>query len=207
MEACLAEIKSSKQGIQEEIKATQDNFESWIAEVQETTESTQNEVQVLKKRFEERTQPALDYRRLKRLLESGSWMRADKETFNRILEIADSQRDGRLNEENIDQVLIEELRIIDQLWTKYSNGRFGFSVQFEIYQDLGGTQKYDDKIWKDFGNKVGWYISNQWIWYRYVNFRGIAPSGHLPARVWDSYEGRGVGSLHSLMPKLIEFGF
>ena len=31
------------------------------------------------------------------------------------------------------------LRVIDRLWTTYTGGRFGFSVQLKIYQDVGGT--------------------------------------------------------------------
>ncbi|CCQ59603.1 GUN4 domain-containing protein, partial [Crocosphaera watsonii] len=39
----------------------------------------------------------------------------------------------------------EDLRIIDQLWVKYSNGQFGFSVQKQIYMDeLGGTKMYNE---------------------------------------------------------------
>ncbi len=30
-----------------------------------------------------------------------------------------------------------DLRTIDQLWVRYSNGRFGFSVQKRIWQSVG----------------------------------------------------------------------
>ncbi len=39
----------------------------------------------------------------------------------------------------------EDLRTIDQLWVKYSNGRFGFSVQKRIWHSIGGNKYADYK--------------------------------------------------------------
>jgi hypothetical protein len=70
------------------------------------------------------------------------------------------------------------------LWVKYSNGRFGFSVQKRIYQGLGGTREYNGKIWEKFGDKVGWRKRGSWIWLYYEDitftFDKKAPEGHLP---------------------------
>ncbi|WP_258316433.1 GUN4 domain-containing protein [Cylindrospermopsis raciborskii] len=33
------------------------------------------------------------------------------------------------------------MRTIDNLWLKYSQGKFGISVQQEIYKNLGGTKQ------------------------------------------------------------------
>jgi hypothetical protein len=43
-----------------------------------------------------------------------------------------------------------DLRTIDGLWVKYSNGHFGFSVQKEIYLSVGGKAdgKYYSKAWE-----------------------------------------------------------
>jgi len=72
------------------------------------------------------------------------------------------------------------LRTIDQLWVKYSNGRFGFSVQKRIYQSLGGTRQYDEKVWEKFGDKVGWRKNNSWLYYNVLTFSEKAPEAHLP---------------------------
>ena len=40
----------------------------------------------------------------------------------------------------------QDLGTIDKLWVEYSDGKFGFSVQKKIYQDLGGTKDYDKKV-------------------------------------------------------------
>uniref|UniRef100_A0ACD5GNP1 GUN4 domain-containing protein n=1 Tax=Desertifilum tharense IPPAS B-1220 TaxID=1781255 RepID=A0ACD5GNP1_9CYAN len=38
---------------------------------------------------------------------------------------------------DIDNFPGEDLHILDQLWLNYSKGRFGFSVQAQIYRSLG----------------------------------------------------------------------
>lgn len=57
-----------------------------------------------------------------------------------------------------------DLQTIDQLWVKYSNGHFGFSVQKQIWTKLGGqlntpTLDYDieKKLFQNtFSLYVGW---------------------------------------------------
>ncbi|MFM6309566.1 MAG: GUN4 domain-containing protein, partial [Dolichospermum sp.] len=78
---------------------------------------------------------------------------------------------------------------IDQLWVKYSNGRFGFSVQKQIYQryeriyrGYRGTREYDEEIWRKFGDKVGWRKRGDWLYCKDITFDIKAPKGHLP--VW-----------------------
>ncbi|MFM6253057.1 MAG: GUN4 domain-containing protein, partial [Dolichospermum sp.] len=73
----------------------------------------------------------------------------------------------------------------DKLWVKYSDGRFGFSVQKRIYQGLGGTREYNQEIWLKFGDKVGWRRSwwrgGSWLYYSLLTFDKKAPEGHLPS--------------------------
>lgn len=126
---------------------------------------------------------SVDYSQLDRLLASGKWKEADDETTNKMLEVAGRTKDGWLRVEDIDRFPCEDLRTIDQLWVKYSNGRFGFSVQKRIYESLGGTRKYDDKIWEAFGDRVGWRVNSKFLYYNYLTFNTKgAPQGHLPAR-------------------------
>ncbi|WP_375342016.1 GUN4 domain-containing protein, partial [Okeania sp. SIO3B5] len=51
-----------------------------------------------------------------------------------------------LDTEDIDNFPCEDLHTIDQLWVKYSDGKFGFSVQMEIYQILGNLRFIDERI-------------------------------------------------------------
>ena len=48
-------------------------------------------------------------------------------------------------------------------------GKFGFSVQKQIYQSLGGTRQYDSKIWEAFCDKVGWSQGGEWLDLDYGN--------------------------------------
>jgi len=124
----------------------------------------------------------VDYRQLDRLLASEKWKEADKETKKKMLEAAGRTEEMWLRIEDIDQFPCEDLRTIDQLWVKYSNGRFGFSVQKRIYESLGGTREYDEKIWDAFGDRVGWRVNSKWLDYNDLKFNTKAPEGHLPSR-------------------------
>ncbi len=88
----------------------------------------------------------------------------------------------------------KELRSIDQLWLKYSKGKFGISVQQQIYQSLGGTKEYNQDVWRSMGDRVGWRQGGKWISYSDLNFSQTAPSGHLPGTgevVWMVFVGWG----------------
>jgi hypothetical protein len=65
------------------------------------------------------------------------------------------------------------LSAINKLWVNSSGGHFGFSVQKEIYQSLGG--------WKAFAESVGWRRGGRWLSYRDLTFSPNAPKGHLPS--------------------------
>ena len=123
----------------------------------------------------------IDYRKLEDLLKRQQWKEADEETARVMLQVANRTKEGWLQVEDIDNFPCEDLRTIDQLWVKYSGGRFGFSVQAKIYRELGGTQEYNERVWNAFGDRVGWRVNNIWIYYyKDVTFDLKAPLGHLP---------------------------
>ena len=126
----------------------------------------------------------MDYINLRNLLAAKKWREADKETARVMLKVAGREKERCLDSESIEKFPCEDLRTIDQLWVKYSNGRFGFSVQKRIYQSLGGTSSYDDKVWKKFGDKVGWRKNNELLYYKDLSFSEKAPQAHLPTSNW-----------------------
>ena len=68
----------------------------------------------------------------------------------------------------------KDLQTIDRLWTIYSTGRFGFSIQAKILKSVG--KKYE-LMWP----KIGW--KKEGLWTRYPgSFRWSldAPDGHMP---------------------------
>ncbi|MFM6310751.1 MAG: GUN4 domain-containing protein, partial [Dolichospermum sp.] len=74
----------------------------------------------------------MDYTKLQDLLAAGKWKEADQETASVMLAVAKPILGfyiDFLDVKGIDNFPCEDLRTIDQLWVKYSNGRFGFSVQ------------------------------------------------------------------------------
>ncbi|MBW4660492.1 MAG: GUN4 domain-containing protein [Drouetiella hepatica Uher 2000/2452] len=136
---------------------------------------------------------SIDYKPLRDLLKTGKWKEADEETAKRMLEVAGRQ--GWLRVEDIQQFPCTDLRTIDQLWVKYGDGKFGFSVQKKIWQRCGSPQE-DNKQWKKFGVEVGWRsrgimgMGSSWIRYSDVTFDTSAPEGHLP--LWANVGNDGV---------------
>ena len=74
----------------------------------------------------------------------------------------------------------EELLVIDGLWVKYSNGKFGFSVQKDIYLGCGGVPdgKYYKETSERFGDCVGWREEGEWN--IPMKYDVSSPRGHLP---------------------------
>ncbi|MFB8796073.1 MAG: serine/threonine-protein kinase [Microcoleus sp.] len=157
----------------------------------------------------------MDYTNLRNLLAAKKWKEADEETARVMLKVAGREEEGWLNSEleSIDNFPCEDLRTIDQLWVQYSNGRFGFSVQKRIYQSLGGTREYDEKVWEAFSDKVGWRKNNSGLYYKEITFSEKAPEAHLPCGVF-YYQfglemcllmmGKGFGVSSSLASRLVK---
>lgn len=122
-----------------------------------------------------------DYTRLRDLLAAENWKQADQETWRLLGSIAGVDKEGSIDPESLAASTCEDIATIDKLWLDYSNGHFGFSVQKNIYQNLGGTDVYDSKIWQTFGDRVGWRLKGNWLNYFELAFdRRQAPKGHLP---------------------------
>jgi serine/threonine protein kinase len=126
----------------------------------------------------------MDYINLRNLLAAKKWQEADEETQRVMLKVAGREEAEWLDRESIHKFPCEDLRTIDQLWVKYSNGRFGFSVQKRIYQSLGGTREYNSEVWQKFGDRVGWRRKNEWLYYNDLTFSEKAPEAHLPWLRW-----------------------
>ncbi len=91
-----------------------------------------------------------------------------------------NEKNGKhLDERQISTFPLEDLRIIDKLWRNYSGGKFGLSIQNEIYVQKA-FELFDPKDplkgWLNLVFSVGW--NNQE--YDDINFSLNAPEGHLP---------------------------
>jgi serine/threonine protein kinase len=128
------------------------------------------------------------FQNLEALLEAGKWRDADLETWNLMLKLTKREQERWLRIEDVKNFPRQELRKMDQLWVKYSNGKFGFSVQKQIWLELGGKLdgEPDWDTYKKLGDRVGWRQNGKWfkLYDSYI-FSTNGPSGQLPALwVW-----------------------
>lgn len=130
----------------------------------------------------------LDYSRLALLLERGSWKQADAETLNMMLKATGRESEGWLSPEAIQAFPCIDLTTINNLWERHSHGKFGFTTQAHIYDNLITAPNIrDGKKSVEFGKSV------KWVWvvggslyslfkpYDQLDFSDNAPNGHLPA--------------------------
>jgi hypothetical protein len=124
------------------------------------------------------SEKGVDYTKLRDLLAAQKWKEADYETYLVMLQAVGRKENDYIREEELLNFPCADLRTIDQLWVKYSNGRFGFSVQKKIYLDVGGKPdgKYYEEAWEKFGDRVGWRVKENWISYDEVIFDTTAPA-------------------------------
>lgn len=130
----------------------------------------------------------VNYAELRNLLAAQQWEEANKETERLIIKAAGKEEIGSLEKKDIENFPCEDFHFLDQLWQKYSNERFGFSVQKRIWKNA----RYD---WRSGCQPLGWvrgpgHRSNRG--YYYPTFSGYnnltfhldeAPLGHLPSAV------------------------
>ncbi len=142
----------------------------------------------------------VDYSPLRDLLVAGQWQKADEETGAIMLKIARRVTGGSLREEDIQEFPCPDLKTIDQLWLKYSQGCFGFSVQSRIWSSVGSD-------YAKFSDRVEWRLYASWQhWRKYPDliFSLCAPEGHLPAAPFFKSDGLPIGWAASLKPKLLD---
>ncbi|WP_392531658.1 GUN4 domain-containing protein [Nostoc sp. C117] len=124
----------------------------------------------------------VDYSKLRDYLAAGNWKEADNETYLVMLQAVGCEGGDWIKDQELFKFPCKDLRTIDRLWVNYSNGRFGFSVQKEIYLSVGGKldSKYYKEAWDKFGDCIGWKMNSNWISYREVTYDNSALKGHLP---------------------------
>ena len=139
------------------------------------------------------------YQTLENLLKTQQWREADNETYRLMITTVGKEEGQYFDEEDLINFPCEDLKAIDGLWVKYSQGKFGFSVQKKIYVDCGATldgQYPGDKIWYEFCDRVGWRKDNKYQ--KRSDFKAslsLSPKGEFPSstsfrRMLDNNVGR-----------------
>lgn len=133
----------------------------------------------------------ISYNSLQQLLARQEFQAADLLTIQKMCEVAGPTTVQRkwLYFTDVENFPTQDLQTINHLWVVHSEGKFGFSVQREIW--LGSS-----KNWETLWTKIGWKSGNNWT--RYPNeftWDLSAPRGHLPL----SNQLRGVRVMSSLL--------
>jgi GUN4-like len=105
------------------------------------------------------------YQQLERLLQQQRWKEADYETYRLMITAVGKEEGEYFTREELLNFSGEHLWAIDGLWVKYSNGRFGFSVQKRIYAECGGEldgSNPSKEVWEAFGDRIGWRTGGVW---------------------------------------------
>ncbi|MBW4658885.1 MAG: GUN4 domain-containing protein [Drouetiella hepatica Uher 2000/2452] len=155
-------------------------------------------------------QTPLRYAQLEKHLENQEWKEADKETYRLMITTVGKKKGQYFNRADLDTFPFEDLRTLDQLWVKYSktpdypDGKWGFSIQKQIWQECGYPTDDNDNDWRRFGTRVGWRKGNNWVSYDNLSF-DLEKSliGELPVwrfRLWGSFVR--LGSFSSLIQRL-----
>jgi hypothetical protein len=116
----------------------------------------------------------VNYTNLRDLLAAKKWKEADEETTKAMLQAAKREEEGWFRGEDINSFSCEDLQIINQLWVQYSSGRFGFSVQGDIWRSVGGD-------YKRFEEQVRWRRGYEGPLTDPPNYSREANRGHLPS--------------------------
>lgn len=138
-----------------------------------------------------KSEVGIDYLPLQQQLVHADFLAADRFTLEKLCELAGPAASARkwLYFSEVENFPVTDLQTINTLWFIHSQGKFGFTVQRELWLSLG-------KNWEKLWPKIGWKTENNWT--RYPNgftWDLSAPRGHLPL----SNQLRGVRVIASLL--------
>ncbi|MGI0488765.1 NACHT domain-containing protein [Pantanalinema rosaneae CENA516] len=164
----LIQVRSPKVGIQ--------NIQPWLS----TPDSQSNALRIVREHIDNH------YRYLVNFLANGRWKEADQETERLMLELAGQQEEGHLTIDSLKTFPCQDLDQIDQLWFRFSGGKFGLSVQKQLWLSVGGRLDFGTdndvtlRTFRELSDRTGWRSKREWLNYTALNFSMNAPPAHLP---------------------------
>ncbi|MDY6901283.1 MAG: GUN4 domain-containing protein [Cyanobacteriota bacterium] len=178
----------------DELKAQVSQIQQQINSSNPTSQNNQNsDISTKVSEIENSLQLVSDivrYQPLRDMLAAKKWEDADTETIRLIADIAGHSDLEDFRPAEVQHFPCVQLQVIDNLWLTYSEGRFGFSIQARIYQEVGGnletTIEQDSKIIQKWGERLGWRENNRWKKCDELDWSLNAPEGSHPARWWNS---------------------
>ncbi|NEQ47291.1 MAG: hypothetical protein F6K00_28630 [Leptolyngbya sp. SIOISBB] len=174
------------------LQATWESFEAFQKHVFQVLTRTEAEQRGEAIDIELKSEQGVDYSHLQELLRTGQWKDADEETYKVMLQAAgkDAEERGYLKLEEVRNFPCKDLQTIDQLWVHFSGGKFGLSVQKQIWVEVGGKLDFGEgqqaaiAAYEKMSDRNGWRVNRNYISYRQVTFDTSAPVGHLPLVVY-----------------------
>jgi hypothetical protein len=138
-----------------------------------------------------RSQAGVDYQPLQALLLQQDWLEADKLNNLKLCELAGEAALQRkwVYFTEVSHFPVMDLHTINALWVAHSGGKFGYSVQRELWLSVG-------KNWEKLWDKIRWKDGMTWTRYpSQFTWSLDAPRGHLPL----SNQIRGVQVINALL--------
>lgn len=133
----------------------------------------------------------IDYLPLQQLLARQEFQAADRLTLEKLCELAGPAALKRkwVYFTEVESFPTADLQTINQLWRVHSEGKFGFSVQRQLWLGVG-------RNWEALWPKIGWKLGKKWTRYPdEFTWNLSAPQGHLPL----SNQLRGVQVFNALL--------
>ena len=132
----------------------------------------------------------IDYTPLRDLLKQEKWSEADLQTYKLIEQIVKTAKQRNkhvfIELKTIAEFACPDIRTIDVLWQKYTENKFGFSSQQDVWQSVNQKGDFSTQTWRRFATEVGWKegeVANGsgYLLYDELDFNPAkAPVGHLP---------------------------
>ncbi len=132
----------------------------------------------------------LDCSKLEGFLKEHKWAEADWETYLLMNQALNKQKPGYIEARELKHFPCNVLLEINQLWMKYSGGKFGFSIQREIWLNCSEDDGFEARR-QTFAKQVGWVgDNNRFLNWKKLTFDITAPKGHLPV-FYKNWKGGG----------------
>jgi len=130
---------------------------------------------------------SVDYSDLRYDLQKHNWQRANEDTMEALLKAfgPNSNKTGHIDFKEAANPPCQDLKTVDQLWSKASNGNLGFAAQRQVLKQSGDyRQAYNQMQWQRPGGE--WLIQYTYDGHRehfkpgYEPDYGNPDKGHLP---------------------------
>lgn len=193
----LAEYQTELNNAQKQLKLPA-STPSKLADNQEQSQETPGQVYTIDPQAKPTPNDTPDLSKLRNLLAAKKWKEADEETFAAIARNPCSTGEKP-------ECIAPTLRAIDQLWVQYSNGKFGLSVQKQLYEKTS----LPDELFK----QINWKLSDQQNPNAIsgITYQTNAPAGHLPFKfidyMWTNSGACGLDLTYSLLDHSPEENF